>query len=179
MKKLLFGGSLLQQMPGLNFNICILVFKLHGVLEDLIGMVYTQEELDPLTGKYKKYFDLTTISRNLEKYPEGFTYKVRYKLDLTGKKIPQGKATYTTKTAILDAAVKLGFDNRLEVLKNYAASKLSPERGKTFYRMLLGYYADGSNKVVELEILDSISDHGIGDLLKKTKLSHGCRNSGA
>ena len=36
-----------------------------------------------------------------------------------------------------------------------------------------------ANKVVELEILDSISDHAIGDLLKKTKLSHGCRNSGA
>jgi hypothetical protein len=36
-----------------------------------------------------------------------------------------------------------------------------------------------ANKVVELGILDSISDHGIGDLLKKTKLSHGCRNSGA
>ena len=34
-----------------------------------------------------------------------------------------------------------------------------------------------ASKVVELEILDSISDHGIGDLLKKTKLSHGCRNS--
>jgi hypothetical protein len=30
-----------------------------------------------------------------------------------------------------------------------------------------------ANKVVELGILDSISDHGIGDLLKKTKLSHG------
>ena len=36
-----------------------------------------------------------------------------------------------------------------------------------------------ANKVVELGILDSISDHGIGDLLKKTKLSHGYRNSGA
>ena len=36
-----------------------------------------------------------------------------------------------------------------------------------------------ASKVVELEIVDSISDHGIGDLLKKTKLSHGCRNSGA
>jgi hypothetical protein len=30
-----------------------------------------------------------------------------------------------------------------------------------------------ANKVVELGILDSISDHGIGDLLKKTTLSHG------
>jgi len=33
MKTQLFGGSLLRQMPGLNFNICILVFKLHGVLD--------------------------------------------------------------------------------------------------------------------------------------------------
>ena len=30
-----------------------------------------------------------------------------------------------------------------------------------------------ANKVVEQGILDSISDHGIGDLLKKTTLSHG------
>jgi len=36
-----------------------------------------------------------------------------------------------------------------------------------------------ANKVVELGILDSISDHGIGDLLKKTTLNHGYRKSGA
>jgi hypothetical protein len=36
-----------------------------------------------------------------------------------------------------------------------------------------------ANKVVEMGILDSISDHGIGNLLKKTKLSHGYRNNGA
>jgi len=106
----------------------------HGAsLEDLIGMVYTQEELDPLTGKYKKYFDLTIIKRDPERYPEGFTYKVRYKLDLAGKKIAQGRATFTTKTAVVSEAVKLGFDNRLEVLKNYAINKTTPERGKAFH----------------------------------------------
>jgi hypothetical protein len=36
-----------------------------------------------------------------------------------------------------------------------------------------------ANKVVELGILDSISDHGIGDLLKKTTLNHGYRKNGA
>jgi len=36
-----------------------------------------------------------------------------------------------------------------------------------------------ANKVVELGILDSISGRGIGDLLKKTTLSHGCRKNGA
>jgi hypothetical protein len=36
-----------------------------------------------------------------------------------------------------------------------------------------------ANKVVALGILDSISDHGIGDLLKKTALSHGWRRNGA
>ena len=36
-----------------------------------------------------------------------------------------------------------------------------------------------ANKVVELGILESISDHGIGNLLKKTKLSHGYRKHGA
>ena len=36
-----------------------------------------------------------------------------------------------------------------------------------------------AGKVVELGILESVSDHGIGDLLKKTTLSHGYRNSGA
>jgi hypothetical protein len=35
-----------------------------------------------------------------------------------------------------------------------------------------------ARKVVEHGILDSISDHGIGDLLKKTTLSHGYRNHG-
>jgi hypothetical protein len=36
-----------------------------------------------------------------------------------------------------------------------------------------------ADKVVELGILESISDHGIGDLLKKTTLSHGYRKRGA
>jgi len=36
-----------------------------------------------------------------------------------------------------------------------------------------------AQKTVELGILDSISDHGIGDLLKKTRLSHGYRSGGA
>jgi len=117
----------------------------HGAsLEDLIGMVYTQEELDPLTRKYKKYFDLTVIKRDPEKYPEGFTYKIRYKLDLTGNKISQGRATFTTKTTVIDEAVKLGFDNRLEVLKSYAVNKLTPERGKAFFKMLMSYYDEGS-----------------------------------
>jgi len=35
-----------------------------------------------------------------------------------------------------------------------------------------------ADKVVELGILDSISAHAIGDLLKKTKLSHGYKNDG-
>jgi len=122
----------------------------HGAsLEDLIGMVYTQEELDPLTGKYKKFFDLTVIKRDLERYPEGFTYKVRYKLDLTGKKIAQGRATFTTKTAVVSEAVKLGFDNRLEVLKNYAVNKTTPERGKAFFKMLMSYYDEGSKYLLD------------------------------
>jgi len=36
-----------------------------------------------------------------------------------------------------------------------------------------------AHKAAELGILDSISDHGIGDLFKKTTLSHGCRKNGA
>ena len=96
----------------------------HGAsIEDLFCMVYTKEELNPLTGKYKKYFDLTTVKRNNDKVPEGYSYKVRYKLDLSGNRIPQGKATYTTRTAMIDEAVKLGFENRIEVLKNYELSK--------------------------------------------------------
>jgi hypothetical protein len=35
-----------------------------------------------------------------------------------------------------------------------------------------------ADTVVELGILDSISDNGIRNLLKKTTLSHGCKNSG-
>ena len=121
-----------------------LLLKYGASLEDIIGMVYTQEELDPSTGKYKKYFDLTTVKRNPEKYPAGYTYKVRYKLDLSGNRIVQGKATYTTKTASLDEAVKLGFDNRMDVLKSYELSKDKPKSGNLFYKMLNDYYADGS-----------------------------------
>jgi integrase len=119
----------------------------HGAsLEDLIGMVYTQEELDPQTKKYKKYFDLIIVKRDKypDRYPEGFTYKIRFKIDLSGNRIPQGKATYTTKTANINEAVKLGFDNRLEVLKNYSANKIRPEKGKTFFKMLLNYFGEGS-----------------------------------
>ncbi|MDR0442156.1 MAG: phage integrase SAM-like domain-containing protein [Treponema sp.] len=112
-------------------------------------MVYTQEELDPLTGKYKKYFDLIIVKRDIVKYSEGFSYKVRYKIDLTGTRIPQGKATYTTKTALVGEAVKLGFDNRLEVLRNYAANKIRPERGKAFYKMLISYYDDDSKFLLD------------------------------
>jgi hypothetical protein len=36
-----------------------------------------------------------------------------------------------------------------------------------------------ANKVVELGIMDSVSHTAIGDCLKKTKLSHGYRSSGA
>jgi len=36
-----------------------------------------------------------------------------------------------------------------------------------------------AQKTVELGILDSVSDHGIGDLLKKTRLSHGYGSGGA
>ena len=50
----------------------------------------------------------------------------------------------------------------------------APPEGRS--RWTLQLLAD---KVVELGILDSISDHGIGDLLKKTTLSHGYRNNGA
>jgi len=117
----------------------------HSVsLEDIMGMVYSKDELDPLTGKYKKYFDLITINRDPAKYPEGFSYKIRYKFDLSGNRIPQGKATYTTKTAAIDEAVRFGFDNRLEVLKLYELNKDKPKGGNIFYKMLTDYYLDGS-----------------------------------
>jgi integrase len=122
----------------------------HGAsLEDIIGIVYSHEELDPLTGKYKKYFDLITVNRDPVKYPEGYSYKIRYKLDLSGGKIPQGVATYTTKTAMLDEAVKLGFENRLEVLKKYEDSKSKPKSGKDFFKMLEEYYEDGSKYLLD------------------------------
>jgi transposase len=50
----------------------------------------------------------------------------------------------------------------------------APPEGRS--RWTLKLLAD---KAVELGILDSISDHGIGDLLKKTTLSHGYRKNGA
>ena len=117
----------------------------HGAsLEDIIGMVYTKDELDPLTGKFKKYFDLTTVKRDPSKYPEGYSYKIRYKLDLSGNRIPQGMATFTTKTALIEEAVKIGFDNRVEALKTYELNKDKPKGGKSFYKMLNDYYEKGS-----------------------------------
>jgi len=117
----------------------------HGAsLEDLTGMVYTEGELNPLTGEYKKYFELITVSRDPVKYPEGFSYKIRYKTDLSGNLIPRGKATYTTKTALLNEAVKMGFDNRISVLKNYELGKDKPKSGSLFYKMLNDYYGEGS-----------------------------------
>jgi hypothetical protein len=38
----------------------------------------------------------------------------------------------------------LGFDNRIDVLKNYELSKNKPKGGNIFYKMLNDYYADDS-----------------------------------
>jgi len=121
-----------------------LLLKYGVSLEDIMNMVYSQEELDPSTGKYKKYFDLITVKRNPDKYSDGYTYKIRYKLDLSGKKIPQGKVTYTTKTASVNEAITLGFNNRIDILKNYELSKDKPKGGNKFYKMLYDYYANDS-----------------------------------
>ena len=60
----MIGTSLLREFSQLLLK--------HGAsLEDIIGIVYTHEELDPLTGKYKKYFDLTTVNIDPVKYPGG------------------------------------------------------------------------------------------------------------
>jgi hypothetical protein len=45
--------------------------------------------------------------------------------------------------------VKFGFDNRLEVLKNYAANKIRPEKGKAFYRILMNYFNEGSKYLLD------------------------------
>jgi len=142
-----------------------LLLKYGASVEDIVNMVYTQEELDPSTGKYKKYFDLITVKRNPEKYPNGYTYKVRYKLDLSGKKIPQGKATYTTKTSSVIEAVTLGFDNRMDILKNYELSKDKPKDGNIFYKMLYDYYADDSKYLED----DSVNNKR--DIVHKSKIT--------
>jgi hypothetical protein len=139
-----FWWVLSMVSDGLLREFSQLLLKHSVSLGDIMAMVYSKDELDPLTGKYKKYFDLTTVNRDTAKYPEGFTYKVRYKLDLSGNRIQQGKATYTTKTAAIDEAVKLGFDNRFEVLKLYELNKDKPKGGSIFFKMLTDYYTDGS-----------------------------------
>jgi predicted hydrolase (HD superfamily) len=67
--------------------------------------------------------------------------------------------------------VKIDGEAEAEII---ALTCSEPPEGRS--RWTLQLLAD---KVVELGILDSISDHGIGDLLKKTTLSHGYRNNGA
>ena len=77
----------------------------HGaLLEDLTGMVCTEEELDPQTGK----------------------------------------ATYTTRTSIIEEAVKIGFDKRQEALRKYAENRTAPPKSSTFFKMLKDYYEEGS-----------------------------------
>jgi transposase len=58
--------------------------------------------------------------------------------------------------------------------KIIALTCAAPPEGRSRWTLKLLAY-----KVVEMGILDSISDHAIGDLLKKTKLSHGYRKNGA
>ena len=67
---------------------------------------------------------------------------------------------------------KIKIDGEAEA-KIIALTCSQPPEGRV--RWTLQLLAD---KVVELGILDSISDHGIGNLLKKTKLSHGSLRNG-
>jgi len=57
--------------------------------------------------------------------------------------------------------------------KTIALTCSAPPEGRSRWTLKLI-----AHKVVERGILDSISDHGIGDLLKKTTLSHGYRKNG-
>jgi hypothetical protein len=46
-----------------------LLLKHSVCLEDIMAMAYSKDELDPLTGKYKKYFNITTVNMDNAKYP--------------------------------------------------------------------------------------------------------------
>ena len=111
----MIGTALLRELSQLLLK--------HGAsLEDIIGMVYSADELDPSTGKYKKYFTIMNLKRKVNGEYKGEVYgcKITYNVDLSGEKIKQrGAATYTTKKTIIEEVVRLGFENRLEVLKRY------------------------------------------------------------
>ena len=79
MKKQLFGGNSLQQMPGSNFNICIHVFKLHGVLAQ---SSYNREKPNDNTRTHdskkvrlleekESYRWVQALEKNTETLPEG------------------------------------------------------------------------------------------------------------
>jgi hypothetical protein len=66
--------------------------------------------------------------------------------------------------------IKIGGEAEAKII---ALTCSAPPEGRT--RRTLKLLA---SKAAELGILDSISDHGIGDLLKKTKSSHGYKRNG-
>ena len=130
---------------GLLSELSQLLLKYGATLEDILAITYPADVLDPKTEKYRCYFSLEEKKEeNLKKYPDGFRYKIRYKKDLSGKTIKQGTATHTTRTAILDEAVKEGFEHRIEAIKRYELNKGKPKNGNDFYKMLNEYYSDDS-----------------------------------
>jgi hypothetical protein len=68
-------------------------------------------------------------------------------------------------------AIKIGGEAEAKII---ALACSQPPEGRCRWTLKLL-----ANRVVEMGILDSICDHGIGDMLKKTTLSHGYRNNGA
>jgi integrase len=133
---------------GLLSELSQLLLKYGATLEDILSIVYPEGALDPETKIYEDYFSLLEEKKeNLEKYPEGFIYKIRYNKDLSGKTIKQGRASHTTRTANKAEAVKEGFQYRIEAIKRYELNKEDdgkPKNGNDFYKMLNEYYAEGS-----------------------------------
>lgn len=104
----------------------------------------------------------------------GDTYGARQRAigELRKRFVEQGfEAALERKKRETPPVIKIDGETEAKII---AVSCTDPPEGRDHWTLKLL-----ANKVVELGILDSISDHGIGNLLKKTKLSHGWLKSGA
>jgi len=107
-----------------------------------------------------------------EKIGEAYGCRMRAVGELRKRFIEEGfEAALERKKRKTPPRIKIDGDAEAKII---AITCSEPPEGRCRWTLKLI-----AKKVVELGILDSISDNGIRNLLKKTTLSHGCRKNGA
>jgi len=107
-----------------------------------------------------------------EKIGEAYSSRIRTIGNIRKRFVEEGfQAALERKASETPHFIKIDGDAEAKII---ALTCSEPPEGRSRWTLKLL-----AGKVVEMGILDSISDHGIGDLLKKTILSHGYRKNGA